>query len=43
MREEELVNTLANGLQEVEAKALGDTPDEMEAKALGDMLADRII
>ena len=43
MREEALVNTLANGLQEIEAKGLGDTLDEMDAEALGDMLADTIV
>ena len=43
VREEALVNTLANGLQEVEAKGLGDTLDEMDAEALCDMLADTIV
>ena len=43
VREEALVNTLANGLQDVEAKGLGETLDEMEAEALGNMLADTIV
>ena len=40
MRQEALVNTIANGLAEVEAKALGDTPDELGRV---DMLADTLV
>ena len=43
MREEALVNTLANGLPEVEAKALNNILDVVEAKALVDMLADTLV
>ena len=43
MREEELVNMIAYGLAEVQAKALGDTSDEVEGKGLVDMLADTLV
>ena len=43
VREEALVNTLANGLPEVEAKALNNILDVVEAKALVDMLADTLV
>ena len=40
MRQEALVKTIANGLSEAEAKALGDKPDELE---LVNMLADTLV
>ena len=43
MREEALVNMIAYGLAEVQAKALGDTSDEVEGKGLVDMLADTLV
>ena len=43
VREEELVNMIAYGLAEVQAKAIGDTSDEVEGKRLVDMLADTLV
>ena len=43
MREEAQVNTLANGLAEVEGTALGDTLHIVEAKALVNMLPDTLV
>lgn len=43
VREEELVNMIAYGLAEVQAKAIGDTSDEVEGKGLVDMLADTLV
>lgn len=34
-----LVHMLFNAIEEVEDKALGDTPNKVEAKAMVDMLA----